>query len=258
MAAFSDQEACLWQNGPIPGRFHDFPRQSPTTSHGPSKRSMYPVTQGTSVLGVCFDGGVAIAADTLGSYGSLARFRNLSRLMKVNENTVIGASGDIADFQYIQDVLKQKVIDDACYDDGHGYTPKSIFSWLTRVLYYRRSKFDPLWNQIVVAGHYQGQNFLGYVDRLGIAYEAPSVATGYGAYIAQPLLRDALEKNPHLTAEDAEKLLVKCLEVLYYRDARSLNRYEIAVVKDDAEPVISNVKTIETNWDVAHYVKGYE
>lgn len=38
---------------------------------------------GTSVLGVKFTGGVIIAADMLGSYGSLARFRNISRLMKV-------------------------------------------------------------------------------------------------------------------------------------------------------------------------------
>lgn len=38
---------------------------------------------GTSVLGVKFAGGVIIAADMLGSYGSLARFRNISRLMKV-------------------------------------------------------------------------------------------------------------------------------------------------------------------------------
>lgn len=39
---------------------------------------------GTSVLGVKFNGGVIIAADMLGSYGSLARFRNISRLMKVS------------------------------------------------------------------------------------------------------------------------------------------------------------------------------
>ena len=38
---------------------------------------------GTSVIGVKFTGGVVIAADMLGSYGSLARFRNISRLMKV-------------------------------------------------------------------------------------------------------------------------------------------------------------------------------
>jgi len=28
-------------------------------------------------------------------------------------------------------------------------------------------------------------SFLGYVDMLGVAYEAPTLATGYGAYLAQ-------------------------------------------------------------------------
>lgn len=44
-----------------------------------------PMVTGTSVLGVKFTGGVIIAADMLGSYGSLARFRNISRLMKVRQ-----------------------------------------------------------------------------------------------------------------------------------------------------------------------------
>lgn len=43
---------------------------------------------GTSVLGVKFNGGVIIAADMLGSYGSLARFRNISRLMKVTQSAL--------------------------------------------------------------------------------------------------------------------------------------------------------------------------
>ena len=55
---------------------------------------------GTSVLGLKFEGGVVIAADMLGSYGSLARFRNISRIMRVNNSTMLGASGDYADFQY--------------------------------------------------------------------------------------------------------------------------------------------------------------
>lgn len=45
---------------------------------------------GTSVLGVKFNGGVIIAADMLGSYGSLARFRNISRLMKVTQRPHVG------------------------------------------------------------------------------------------------------------------------------------------------------------------------
>ena len=64
------------------------------------------MTSGTSVLGVQFDGGVVIAADTLGSYGSLARFRSVSRLMKVNDSTVIGATGDYADFQNVKDDIE--------------------------------------------------------------------------------------------------------------------------------------------------------
>ena len=40
----------------------------------------------------------------------------------------------------------------------------------------------------------------------------------------QPLLRDAYEKNPMMIRAEAKELLEKCLQVLYYRDARSLNK----------------------------------
>ena len=65
--------------------------------------------------------------------------------------------------------------------------------------------------------------------------------------MAQPLLRVALEKNPILTAHAAEKLLMKCLEVLYYRDARSPIRYELATVRQSEEPAISIAKKVYTN-----------
>lgn len=64
---------------------------------------------GTSVVGIVFDGGVVIGADMLGSYGSMAQLRNLPRVFKVNEATVIGGSGDYADFQFLHEVIKQKV-----------------------------------------------------------------------------------------------------------------------------------------------------
>lgn len=68
-----------------------------------------PTVTGTSVLGVKFAGGVMIAADTMGSYGSLARFRGISRLLKVNDTTMLGASGDYADFQYLKQIIDQMV-----------------------------------------------------------------------------------------------------------------------------------------------------
>jgi 20S proteasome subunit beta 7 len=50
-----------------------------------------------------------LAADTLGSYGSMARFKNIERLTKVGDYTCIGASGEISDYQYIQELLEEKV-----------------------------------------------------------------------------------------------------------------------------------------------------
>lgn len=38
-------------------------------------------------------------------------------------------------------------------DDGHKYTPKSLFSWLTRFMYNRRTRINPLWNTAIVGGY---------------------------------------------------------------------------------------------------------
>uniref|UniRef100_A0A9L0K8J2 Proteasome subunit beta type-4 n=1 Tax=Equus asinus TaxID=9793 RepID=A0A9L0K8J2_EQUAS len=86
------------------------------------------------------------------------------------------------------------------------------------------SKMKPLSNTMVIAGYADGESFLGYVDMLGVACEAPSLATGYGAYLAQPLLREILEKQPVLSQTEARELVERCMRVLYYRDARSYNR----------------------------------
>lgn len=67
--------------------------------------------------------------------------------------------------------------------------------------------------------------FLAYVDLLGTTYSASTLATGYGAYIAQPLLRKAVEGNEDtLTEDQAVEILEQSMKVLFYRDARSLNK----------------------------------
>ncbi|KAM9386176.1 proteasome subunit beta type-4 [Pholidichthys leucotaenia] len=253
----------FWENGPKPGQFYSFTGGSsgnmrvPETSCGPVRHTLNPMVTGTSVLGVKFSGGVVIAADMLGSYGSLARFRNISRLMKVNDSTILGASGDYADYQYLKQVIEQMVIDEELLGDGHSYSPKAVYSWLTRVMYNRRSRMNPLWNTVVIGGFYNGESFLGYVDKLGVAYEAPTVATGFGAYLAQPLMREVLENKVEISRQEAQELVERCLKVLYYRDARSYNRHEIAIVTKDGVEILGPLSS-ETNWDIAHMVSGFE
>jgi len=211
------------------------------------------------VLGLKFDGGVIIACDTLGSYGSLARFRQISRMLRVNDTTVMGVGGDYADFQFIKAVIEAQVsVSHECVDDGVKYTPRSLYNWLTRVFYSRRSKINPLWNTVLVGGLVNDQPFLGYVDKLGVAYEAPSIASGYGAYIAQPMMRSALEKKGLLTEAEARELIARCMTVLFYRDARSGTKYEVAVVKRGAVAHIEAAVPTKSSWEIAHSVGGYE
>lgn len=62
------------------------------------------------MIAVRFADGVVIAADNLASYGSLARFRGQERLKVVGENTVVGASGDFSDLQYLFDQVLEKLM----------------------------------------------------------------------------------------------------------------------------------------------------
>jgi len=63
-------------------------------------------------------------------------------------------------------------------DDGFHMKPRSLFNWLTGVLYRRRSKMDPLWNNFLVAGMEDGTPFLGYIDKLGLAYHDDFITSG--------------------------------------------------------------------------------
>lgn len=67
--------------------------------------------------------------------------------------------------------------------------------------------------------------FLGYVDLLGTTFQASTIATGFGAHLALPLLRKAVEgKEGVLSEQEALKIVEDAMRVLFYRDARSLNK----------------------------------
>ncbi|KAJ2918879.1 hypothetical protein MD484_g1559, partial [Candolleomyces efflorescens] len=159
------------------------------------------------------------------SYGSLARFKDIPRLQPVGTNTIVGAGGDMSDFQYLQTLLDGLVVDEFTAQDGNTLGPAEIHEYLSQVMYARRSKMNPLWNSLIVGGYKEGKRFLAYVDLLGTTYSASTLATGYGAYIAQPLLRKAVEgREDTLTEEQARQIIEECMRVLFYRDARSLDK----------------------------------
>lgn len=137
----------------------------------------------------------------------------------------------------------------------------NLHRYLAKLLYNRRSKFDPLWNHLLVAGlDDEGEPFLAAADLLGSTYSAPSLATGFGAMLAQPIMRRHApdeEAARKLSEEEAVNIIKECMKVLYYRDARSLDSYSIAVVTKDGVDLKENEKLEAQSWAFAERIKGY-
>ncbi|PWN52937.1 proteasome endopeptidase complex, beta subunit [Violaceomyces palustris] len=245
-----------WSSQPAQ-HHHQFASASYNTD--PSAHTSQPIVTGTSVIAIRFKDGVMMATDTLASYGSLARFMDIKRIEKVGENTILGASGDMSDWQYVQHTLDKLMLREQNENDGHILSPSQIYAYLARVMYNRRSKMDPIWNSFVLAGvdPKDGSPFLGYVDLLGTTYSASTIATGFGLHLAQPLLRKAVEgREDQIEEEEAKRILEECMKVLFYRDARSLNRFVIATVTKEGSK-ISEPYSVPTSWGFAEMLRGY-
>lgn len=120
---------------------------------------------------------------------------------------------------------------------------------------------DPLWNAVVVAGvEPNGEPFLSTVDLKGVSYSAASLATGFGTYLAVPLLRevaDLEEDVKNVTEEKAREVIDTCMKVLFYRDARSLDKYSVATITKDGVKIDKDVRPKNMNWKFAQDIKGY-
>lgn len=220
-------------------------------------RTQQPVVTGTSVLAVRFKDGVMMTADTLGSYGRMSRFRDIQRLVRVGETTLLGASGDLSDFQAVKDMLERRRIDDVCADDGATVDSGEVLSFLSRVLYQRRNKMNPLWNDLIIAGPVEDRKgnkkiVLGVVDKIGTVYEDNFIATGFGAHLALPLIRERWK--PNMSRADAATLLDDCMRVLYYRDCRTVNKIQRATVDADGEIEVTEPYVLKTEWAFESFV----
>ncbi|KAL3319703.1 Proteasome subunit beta type-4 [Cichlidogyrus casuarinus] len=183
------------------------------------------------------------------------------RIYEVNRNCVIGASGDMADFQFLRDILKEETTQDSLLDDGFEHSARAVHSWITRVLYNRRCRFNPLWNVYLVGGLDENKiPYLGYTNLLGVSFSEDCVATGFGTHLALPHLRLVLEKcdgYSNLNESDAVTAITEAMRILYCRDCRAFNKYSIAVITEMGVTIQKQVK-LEVDWNIAKYVRGYE
>lgn len=222
-------------------------------------------------------------ANATASYGSLARFESTPRLRVFNELAVVGFGGDVSDMQHIDRTLTSLSTSESYATDPAltHLTAANLHTYLSKLMYKRRSRMNPLWNQILVAGldsssppppspeqsapsehSAKAKPFLASVDLLGTTFSSPTLATGFGAHLAQPLLRQFCADDEadvsRVTREQAVAAVKECMKVLFYRDARSSDTYSIAVVEAGKGVELKEHEKLEgQSWAFAEGIRGY-
>lgn len=191
----------------------------------------------------------------------MARFTDVKRIRIFDEASVVGFGGDVSDMQYIDRLLDSIDIKENYSSNGNTLNAKNVHTYLSKVFYKRRSEMNPLWNQVLVAGFDgEGKPFLSSADLLGTTFTAPHLATGFGAHLAIPILRRLFpEETPieQISKEQAIAALRECMKVLFYRDARSLDEYSLAIVTQDGVELKENEKLEAQSWAFAEDIRGY-
>ncbi|KNH07857.1 hypothetical protein XU18_1534 [Perkinsela sp. CCAP 1560/4] len=213
-----------------------------------------------SVLALQYKGGVLLACDTLISYGSMAMIPNASRCVSITKHTIVASSGSFADFQNVvaqlHELCQAKEIEYNCELD-----PSEVFTLLQRIMYNLRSNMQPLLCTIVVAG-IQPRNgnssepleFIGVIDNIGTHWTARYAGTSYAQHMAVPLIRESIEKEGlPASRDDALCLLRRCLQVLFYRECKAINRWLITDVT-----INGITQAPPTTLDTEFSLRGYE
>lgn len=220
------------------------------------KHTQSPTVTGSSILGIKYRDGVILAGDVSLGYGKMTKYMQVSRLHVVNERCVVGFSGEFSDFQYICRLLENLILQDYNMSDGAITEPSEVHEYLTRVLYNRRNKFNPLWNSLVVGGvQLDGSEYLGAVDLVGSNYLGDCVATGFGNYLAMPLLRRYVEDEDYASLDEdkARRVLEESLRVLFYRDCVTTCDVQLAFIRKDGTAVVEPAFRLSSSWEVGLY-----
>ena len=231
----------------------------------PIKNSQSVIYSGSSVIGLKYNKGIIIACDTRMCYGSsLSLVSTNERIKALNKRTLIGYSGEFSDMQETSRILNELILEDQLESNGKDTKgPVELGHYLSSLHYRKRNNLDPYLNSAIVGGiDFNGDIVLMQVDPFGTFLTANYFTTAFANYFACSLLRNNYPKNPNdLTKDKALDLIMKCFEVLFYRDCNAGDTIQFKVMEKDNNGVPNiehGVYKLKTKWEYKQFMQGNE
>ncbi|CAM8961315.1 unnamed protein product [Rhodiola kirilowii] len=175
-----------------------------------------PHSMGTTIIGVTYDGGVVLGADSRTSTGVYVANRASDKITQLTDNVYVCRSGSAADSQVVSDYVRY-FLHQHTIQLGQPATVKAAAN-LVRLLSYNNK--NNLQTGMIVGGwdKYEGGKIYG-VPLGGTLIEQPFAIGGSGSSYLYGFFDQAWKDG--LTKEEAEDLVVKAVSLAIARDGAS-------------------------------------
>lgn len=173
-------------------------------------------SMGTTIIGVTYNGGVVLAADSRTSTGMYVANRASNKITQLTDNVYVCRSGSAADSQIVSDYVRY-FLHQHTIQLGQPATVKVVAN-LARLLSYNNK--DRLQTGLIVGGwdKYEGGKIYG-IPLGGAVLEQPFAIGGSGSTYLYGFFDQAWKEG--MTQEEAEKLVVTAVSLAIARDGAS-------------------------------------
>ncbi|KAK6152136.1 hypothetical protein DH2020_014771 [Rehmannia glutinosa] len=175
-----------------------------------------PHSMGTTIIGVTYDGGVVLGADSRTSTGMYVANRASDKITQLTDNVYICRSGSAADSQIVSDYVRY-YLHQHTIQLGQPSTVK-VAANLVRLISYNNKNM--LQTGLIVGGwdKYEGGKIYG-IPLGGTILELPFTIGGSGSSYLYGFFDQAWKEG--MTQEEAEQLVVKAVSLAIARDGAS-------------------------------------
>ncbi|MFQ6650880.1 hypothetical protein Gotur_023400 [Gossypium turneri] len=175
-----------------------------------------PHSMGTTIIGVTYNGGVVLGADSRTSTGMYVANRASDKITQLTDNVYVCRSGSAADSQIVSDYVRY-FLHQHTIQLGQPATVK-VAANLIRLLSYNNKNM--LQTGLIVGGwdKYEGGKIYG-IPLGGTLIEQPFAIGGSGSSYLYGFFDQAWKEG--MTKEEAEQLVVKAVSLAIARDGAS-------------------------------------
>jgi proteasome beta subunit len=182
--------------------------------------------QGTTTVGLVFDGGVVLATEKRATMGYFIASKRAKKVYQISERIGMTTAGGVGDAQQLARVM---TVECNLYQvrRGRPISVAAASTLLSNVL--NANRYFPYYVQLLVGGVDEPGPSIFSVDAMGGATkEEEIVSTGSGSPGAYGVLEDRFRKD--MSEKDAVELAIRAIKAAMRRDAGSGEGIHVVVI----------------------------